>query len=152
MQQLVGERALCGGWLLSYLSSRTILRQSRLRKWTCIHLEASCCRYVTCVYTFVVMTLPMTPWNNGKILTDNIPHHYLSRDEQVVVAIVQGKPPKRPDEVAVTDHRWKFIEWCWSPATGAKPRPSSDGIVEFTEKDLTDIMTTEGPAESTAIW
>ena len=96
------------------------------------------------------MTLPMTPWNNGKILTGNIPYHYLSRDEQVVVAIVQGKPPKRPDGVLVTDHRWKFIEWCWSPFEGAQPRPSSDEITEFTQKDLAEIITTEGLAESTA--
>ena len=96
----------------------------------------------SCVH-FVVMTRPMTHWNNGKILTGNIPYHYLSRDEQVLVAIMQGKPPKRPDEAVVTDRRWDFIEWCWSPAKGAKPRPSSDKIVEFTERDLFEIMATE---------
>ena len=125
-----------------------VLRQSRLRKWTYFHLEASCCRYVTRVYIFI-MNWPMVHWND-KILSGNVPYHYLSRDEQVVVAIVQGKPPKRPDEVAVTDHRRKLIEWCWSPAKGAKPRPSSDEIVEFTEDDLAEIMTTESLAECTA--
>ena len=94
------------------------------------------------VYSFV-MTWLMIYWNDGKILTGNIPYHYLSRDEQVVVAIVQGKSPKRPDEAVVTDHRWEFIEWCWSPAKGAKPRPSSDEIVEFTKQDLFDIIETE---------
>lgn len=63
---------------------------------------------------------------------------------------MKGKPPKRPDDAAVTDHRWTFITWCWTPAKGDKPRPSGDEIVEFTEKDLADIMTTEGLAESTA--
>ena len=85
----------------------------------------------------------MTHWNNWKILTGNIPYHYLSRDEQVLVAIVQGKPPKRPDDAVVTDHRWEFMEWCWSPAKGAVRRPSSDEVVEFTEKDLFGIMATE---------
>ena len=77
-----------------------------------------------------------------KILTGNIPYHYLTRDEQVIFAIVKGVPPKRPDEVLVTEHRWKFIEWCWSPAKGTKPRPSGDEIVQFTEQDLSGIIAT----------
>ena len=81
--------------------------------------------------------------NDDKILTGNIPYHYLSRDEQVLVAILQGKPHKRPDQVAVTDHRWKFIEWCWFPAKGTKPRPSTDEIVQFTEQDLARVIVTE---------
>ena len=104
---------------------------------------------MTRVYTFV-LTWPMVYRNDEQILTGNIPYHYLSRDEQVVVAIVQGRPPKRPDDVAVTAHRWTFIEWCWAPAKGDKPRPSSDDIVEFTGKDLAEIMTTKGLAESNA--
>ena len=92
----------------------------------------------------------MIHWNDEKILTGRIPYHYLSRDGQVLMAIMQGKPPKRPDEVAVTEHRWKFVEWCWSPSKGTKPRPSSDEIVQFTEDDLAKIMTIEGLAERTA--
>ena len=82
----------------------------------------------------------MIYWNIGKVLTCHIPYHHLSRDEQVLFAIVKGVPPKRPDEAVMTDHRWKFIEWCWSPANGTKPRPSSDEIIQFTEKDLVGIM------------
>ena len=92
----------------------------------------------------------MTYWNNGKILTGNVPYHHLSRDEQVLYAILKGVPPKRPDEAVVTDHRWKFIEWCWSPAKGTRPRPSGDEIVEFMEDDLVEIMITESLEERTA--
>ena len=96
---------------------------------------------MTCVYT-LVMTWPIIHLNDEKILTGNIPYHYFPCDEQVIVAIMQGKPPKRPDEALVADHRWEFIEWCWSPAKGTKPRSSSDEIVEFMEKDLARIMAT----------
>ena len=85
-------------------------------------------------------TWPMIDWNGEKILTGSIPYHYLSRDEQVFMAIMQGKPPKQPDGVAVTEHRWEFIEWCWSPAKGVKPRPCGDEIVQFTEQDLAGII------------
>ena len=88
------------------------------------------------------MTWPIIHSNDEKILTGSIPYHYLSRDEQVLMAIVQGKPPKRPDEVAVTEHRWKFVQWCWSPAKGTKPRPCSYEIVQFTEQDLAEIIGT----------
>ena len=77
-----------------------------------------------------------------KILTGNIPYHNLSRDEQVLYAILKGNSPKRPVEVAVTDDRWEFIVWCWSPAKAGKPRPSTEEIVEFTEKDFAEIMVT----------
>ena len=89
-----------------------------------------------------VMTWPIIHSNDEKILTGSIPYHYLSRDEQVLVAILQGKPPRRPDEVAVTERRWKFVEWCWSPAKGTRPRPCSDEIVRFTKQDLARIMAT----------
>ena len=92
----------------------------------------------------------MTYWNNGKILTGNVPYHHLSRGEQVLYAILKGVPPKRFDEAVVTDHRWRFIKWRWSPAKSIKPRPPSDEIVEFTEDGLAEIMTTEGLAKRTA--
>ncbi|KAF8556076.1 kinase-like protein [Imleria badia] len=70
-----------------------------------------------------------------QILTGNIPYHRLSRDEQVIAAIMRGTRPDRSDQRAVTSSRWKFIERCWS-ANG--PRPSSDEIVELTRRELTE--------------
>ena len=113
----------------------------------------------TDVYSFgsIMLQVRVAPFllaydycNIGKVLTCHIPYHHLSRDEQVIFAIAKGVPPKRPDEASVTEHRWNFIEWCWSPAKCTKPRPSSDEIVQFTEDDLTKIMMTEGLAERTA--
>ncbi|KAF8137377.1 kinase-like domain-containing protein [Boletus edulis] len=70
-----------------------------------------------------------------QILTGNIPYHRLSRDEQVIVAITRGRRPDRSDQKAVTNGRWKFIERCWS-VDG--PRPSSDEIVVFTRRELSE--------------
>ncbi|KAN0084324.1 Protein kinase-like domain containing protein [Tylopilus felleus] len=70
-------------------------------------------------------------------LTGNIPYHHLSRDEQVIWAILQGTKPDRPSYKALTNGRWTFIERCWSSGGG---RPSSDKIVEFTSRDLAESM------------
>ena len=72
-----------------------------------------------------------------KTLTGNIPYHHLSRDEQVIWAILQGTKPDRPSYKALTNGRWTFIERCWSSGGG---RPSSDKIVEFTSRDLAESM------------
>ena len=137
MRQPIGQKALYGGWLLNYLIRRMTLRQPRLRKRTCIRLEASCCRYVAHhLYWFAI------EWNIGKVLACRMPYHHLSRDEQVLFAIMKGVLPNRPDEVSVTEHRWNFIEWCWSPAKGTKPRPSGDEIFRFTGNDFAGIMAT----------
>ena len=79
-------------------------------------------------------------WDRGKILTGRVPYHHLSRDEQVLFSIIVGMRPRRPDGAAVTDRRWKFIEWCWSPTDASKPRPSSDEVVEFTWMELAKIV------------
>ena len=71
-------------------------------------------------------------WHDGKILTGRVPYHHLSRDEQVVFAIVSGTRQGRPDGAAVTDRTWEFIEWCWSSTDASTPRPSSDEIAELT--------------------
>ena len=76
--------------------------------------------------------------NYEQILTGDIPYHYIHREEQVVLAVGTRLQHKRPAQTAVTDDRWHFIEWCWIPIDGAKPRPSSDEIVRFTGKDLAE--------------
>lgn len=80
--------------------------------------------------------------NTRKILKGDIPYYYLPRTEQVILAIAKGKTPRRPEGEVVTDHQWKFIEWCWSPPNAARPRPSSDRILEFTRQELGTIMAT----------
>ena len=85
----------------------------------------------------------LTCWRHGKILTGSIPYYYLSRPEQVLFAIAKGKRPTRPDEAAVTDRRWEFIMWCWSPVDASRPRPCSDEITEFTGNELAEIMAAE---------
>ena len=79
-------------------------------------------------------------WHRGKILTGSVPYHYLVRDQQVVFAIAKGRRPRRPDGTAVTDRRWTFIEWCWSPANAPKSRPCSDEVTEFVGRELAEIM------------
>ena len=72
----------------------------------------------------------------GQILSGTVPYDHLSRDEQVIAAIVKGRRPRRPSQRTMTDSRWKFIERCWSGG----PRPSNDEIVGFTSRELNDSM------------
>ena len=96
------------------------------------HLRVYLCFSTVCTY-----------WHHGKILTGSTPYHYLRRNEQVVLAVALGTRPKRPAEAAVTDRRWEFMEWCWSPVDTPRPRPCSDEIIEFTGKELAEIMAVE---------
>lgn len=55
---------------------------------------------------------------------------------QIVAAIFRGETPTRPDESSVTDHRWGFIQRCWSPFRVVVQRPSGEEIVAFSRDDL----------------
>ena len=81
-------------------------------------------------------------WNHGKTLTGCVPYHDL-HDQQVVLTIARGMQPRRPDKEVVTDHRWRFIQRCWSPTDLPESRPSSDEIVKFTEKELVEALAPE---------
>lgn len=102
----------------------------------CIPLEALCCRFVT--YALHIASLYLV--NYEQIFTGAVPYYYLDRDIRVILAIATGSRPERPTQAVVTDNRWHFIEWCWTPVDGARPRPSSDEIVEFTGKDLAETI------------
>ena len=133
------SRAPCGGWHPNCLILWTIFRRLRRYKAMCIRLGVSCYRYVTRAPLHLCYDTLLICWDCGKILTGSVPYPYLPRNEQVVFAIAKGMRPRRPDEVAITDRRWEFVEWCWSPMDGSKPRPCSDEITRFTGKELAEI-------------
>ncbi|KAF9232254.1 kinase-like domain-containing protein, partial [Melanogaster broomeanus] len=75
-----------------------------------------------------------------QVLTGKIPYHYYPGDARVVLAISQGESPQRPDLVAVSDHRWAFIQRCWSTADDGQSRPSDEEVVEFTRDELVQMV------------
>jgi serine/threonine protein kinase len=48
-----------------------------------------------------------------QVLSGQQPYHNIRSDHQVVVAILRGIRPKRPDTPAIEDCHWNFIEQCW---------------------------------------
>ncbi|KAF9233976.1 kinase-like domain-containing protein, partial [Melanogaster broomeanus] len=71
-----------------------------------------------------------------QVLTGNVPYHYYVRDMQVMRAISTGETPRRPSCDLISDHRWSFIQRCWSSDDAGRQRPSNEELVEFTRREL----------------
>ena len=65
-----------------------------------------------------------------QILSGVIPYHKLSNN-QVIVAIMRGEKPSRPEESRISDRHWDFIQRCWLPFEERLFRPSADDACEF---------------------
>ncbi|KAF8129313.1 kinase-like domain-containing protein [Boletus edulis] len=79
-----------------------------------------------------------------QILSGKVPYHYYKHELQVLYAISKGKTPLRPSGIArqrITERQWMFIQQCWSTVNITRSRPSSEDIVEFTERQLADWHT-----------
>jgi serine/threonine protein kinase len=48
-----------------------------------------------------------------QVLSGQQPYYNIRSDHQVVVAILRGIRPKRPDTPGIEDCHWNFIEQCW---------------------------------------
>ncbi|KAN0073718.1 Protein kinase-like domain containing protein [Tylopilus felleus] len=70
------------------------------------------------------------------ILSGKAPYHDYQLDPQIVLAISKGVTPRRPSNALVTEHRWAFIQQCWSTIDIARTRPSGEEIVIFTKNEL----------------
>jgi len=65
-----------------------------------------------------------------QILSGVIPYHKLSNN-QVIVAIMRGEKPSRPEELRISDQHWGFIQRCWLPFEERLFRPSADDACDF---------------------
>ena len=72
-----------------------------------------------------------------------MPYHYLPNDTLVMGAILSGKKPKRPRNALVTEHRWKFIQRCWSTVDITGSRPTSEQIIDFTKNELACVSASD---------
>ncbi|KAG2134527.1 kinase-like domain-containing protein [Suillus clintonianus] len=48
-----------------------------------------------------------------QVLSGRQPYYDIRSDHQVVVAILRGVKPKRPETPVIQDYHWDFIEKCW---------------------------------------
>lgn len=76
--------------------------------------------------------------NGRQILTGKVPYCHLPQDHQVLGAVLTGKTPTRPSCDIVTEHRWAFIQRCWSTVDAAKSRPSNEEILNFTKGEMAE--------------
>ncbi|KAG1884586.1 kinase-like protein [Suillus subluteus] len=56
-----------------------------------------------------------------QVLSGQQPYYNIRSDHQVVVAILRGIKPKRPDIPAIEDCHWSFIEQCWAELSQRPP-------------------------------
>ncbi|KAF9245404.1 kinase-like domain-containing protein, partial [Melanogaster broomeanus] len=75
-----------------------------------------------------------------QVLTGKVPYHYYPADAPVVLAISRGENPQRPGLATITDHRWAFIQKCWSTVDEGQSRPSDEEVVEFMRDELVQMV------------
>ncbi|TFK55297.1 hypothetical protein OE88DRAFT_1030281 [Heliocybe sulcata] len=68
-------------------------------------------------------------WSFGmlclELMTGQRPFHYISRDMEAVLHIIQGALPHRPDSGVIQDGLWDLMIACWQSEPGRRP-PMSD--------------------------
>ncbi|OAX42825.1 kinase-like protein, partial [Rhizopogon vinicolor AM-OR11-026] len=74
------------------------------------------------------------------ILSGIVPYHGLSNN-QVIIAIIKGEKPARPEESRISDQHWDFIQRCWLPFERRFCRPSADDACDFLQHDRALYLT-----------
>lgn len=74
--------------------------------------------------------------HDRQLLSGKVPYYYYTYEMRVVHAIARGITPVRPSNTLVTEHRWAFIQRCWSTVDITRSRPTSDEIVAFTKNEI----------------
>ncbi|KAG2076614.1 kinase-like protein [Suillus decipiens] len=69
-----------------------------------------------------------------RVLTVNIPWPHLTHDYQMYQAICERKMHPRPADDRITDQHWKFMTFCWSEKSDA--RPSAEKALQFIDSEL----------------
>ncbi|KAK7037704.1 hypothetical protein VNI00_010930 [Paramarasmius palmivorus] len=63
-----------------------------------------------------------------EVVTGLPPFHNITRDIAIVMAVLRGKRPSRPESIDVPDRLWALLENCWDAEPTA--RPTVDGILK----------------------
>ncbi|KAG2142772.1 kinase-like domain-containing protein [Suillus bovinus] len=64
-----------------------------------------------------------------QVLSGCPPYFDMKLEPPVIVAKSQGNSSKRPEQPAISDIYWRYIERCWS--TQIKTRPSVDQVLDY---------------------
>lgn len=63
-----------------------------------------------------------------QVLSGKVPYYYIKQQMQIIVMVVDGKKPRRPEEPQIADEHWNMIEHCWN---ASNVRPTSEDILRF---------------------
>ncbi|KAG2147392.1 kinase-like protein, partial [Suillus bovinus] len=63
-----------------------------------------------------------------QVLSGKVPYYYIKQQTQIVVMVVGGKKPRRPEEPKIAEEHWSMIERCWSPFNA---RPTIEYLLRF---------------------
>ncbi|KAG1763623.1 kinase-like domain-containing protein [Suillus occidentalis] len=63
-----------------------------------------------------------------QVLSGKVPYYYIKQQMQIIVMVVNGKKPKRPEEPKIAEDHWSMIERCWSPCN---VRPTIEDLLNF---------------------
>lgn len=71
-----------------------------------------------------------------QVLSGQQPYYNIRSDHQVVVAILRGVKPKRPDVPAIEDCHWNFIEKCWVELSQRPPIADVRDLMDHYRNDM----------------
>lgn len=63
-----------------------------------------------------------------QVLSGKVPYYYIKQQMQIIVMVVDGKKPRRPEEPKIAEEHWSMIERCWSPFN---VRPTIEDLLSF---------------------
>ncbi|KIJ63427.1 hypothetical protein HYDPIDRAFT_29670 [Hydnomerulius pinastri MD-312] len=68
-----------------------------------------------------------------QVLSSKIPYYQIKSDTQVLVMLIKGVKPRRPEPSYITNGSWGFIQQCWSPIEGGGSRPTVEDAIIYVD-------------------
>lgn len=63
-----------------------------------------------------------------QVLSGKVPYYYIKQQMQIIMMVVDGKKPRRPEEPKIAEEHWSMIESCWGPYN---VRPTVEDLLRF---------------------
>ncbi|KAJ8585686.1 kinase-like protein [Rhizopogon salebrosus TDB-379] len=71
-----------------------------------------------------------------QVLSGKVPYYYIKQTIPVMLLVVDGKKPRRPEDPQIADDHWNMIQSCWSPPD---VRPFSGDVLRFIMAQRDDV-------------
>ncbi|KAG1818661.1 kinase-like domain-containing protein [Suillus subaureus] len=68
-----------------------------------------------------------------QVLSGKVPYYYIKQQMQIIMMVVDGRKPRRPEEPKIAEEHWSMIERCWS---SCNVRPTIEDILNFVVTQL----------------